>query len=131
MISLTQPACLNLSWEVPTIEEDAERASDQFQQGQYAKARQTFDTLVDRIDDIHSRTPDDVVDEYETELTELRDACETNANRTRREDLGFKSGLRTESTDILGAKLRRNQTGPSGDTEVYNPSKMGDNGPDS
>lgn len=111
------------------VEASAQQAFEKYEQQQYEQAKELFDSLVDDLDDIRERTPDEALGEYESELNTLQQACETNAERSRKQDLGLESGLQPESVDVIRASLRGGQAQfeavQSGDTDVFTPGEGG------
>jgi tetratricopeptide (TPR) repeat protein len=110
-------------------EESAQEALEKYKRQQYEQAKNEFDSLVNELDDIRNRTPDQALDEYESELNTLQQACETNGERARKQDLGLETGLQPESVDVIRASLRGGQaqfeSASSGDTDVFTPGQDG------
>lgn len=103
-------------------ESNAKSAKRQYENGNYESAKETFENTSAELNDIRDTTLNQALKEYESELEELLEACETNSERARKLNLGLESDLSLESVSIVGPSLRAEAEAQStGDTEVYEP----------
>ena len=97
----------------------------QFNDGDYGAAKDTFEDVATKLEELETTTSDEAVEEYEAELDEFMEVCETNSERARKLNLGLESGLRPESSAIIGPRLRsEGGSASTSDTNVFDPDQI-------